>query len=149
MSRYAQSANLNIDPDLLIQLTDSSAATGVADMVLVERLGTEVDALIDGLLYGRYVTPLPLPVPAIMNVIAEDIWRMKLFQHRPTMEAPKDIVDDFKRSWALLKDYARGDELLASPRVVSPSDAGTATGGGSFSSDTCDRLFGRAKDFLG
>lgn len=146
MSYYAQSANLNIDANRLIELTDTPTNVGVADMVLVERLGTETDALIDGLLFGKYITPVPAPIPAILALIALDIWRFRVYSHRETMEVPGEIQREYDRSYSLLKDYARGDELLAAVRVQAPSDP--ITGGGSFSSDSDDRFCGRAKDFI-
>jgi phage gp36-like protein len=144
---YSLRTNLGIDEQRLAELTDSEAAVGVVDEALVERFGIEADAEIDGLLAAKYVTPVAQPAPAILAVIHGDLWRFRIYGHRENMETPARIERDFQRSWSLLKSYARGDEWLAAARVQAPTSP--TVGGGAFSSDSCERLFGRCKDGLG
>lgn len=146
MPYYSQEQDLNLDDDTLVELTDSPSAVGVKDEDLIERLGVEADADVDGLLAGKYITPVAAP-PAILRYIHADIWRYKLYKHRPSLETPDDVVRDWKKSMGDLRDYARDDAFLAAPRVSAPTSPGIA--GGALSSDAPGRLFGRCRDSLG
>lgn len=147
MPYYSQREDLNYDEQRLVELTDSADAVGVPDEDLIERLGVEADTTIDGLLAGVYVTPVATPFPAILKYIHADLWRMYLYKHRENMETPAEVLRGFNASMADLRAYFRKDEFLPCARVQSRTAPNV--GGGGFSADSCNRIFGRRKDSLG
>lgn len=143
---YAVEADLNLSETRLIELTDSESAVGVKDAALIARLQAETDAFIDEHLFAKYAVPLN-PVPVTIKYIAADIWKYRLYTHRETMQVPKTVQDNYNDAVARLREFGNGQAPLSAARVT--ADSSPSPSGGTFSSDSCDRQYGIAKDFIG
>jgi phage gp36-like protein len=148
--------DLDLSADRLIELTDTSAAPGVADQATIDRAGREAQRIIDSALVGVYVVPFPQgQVPLDITRLHADIHRYLLFKHRDVLSIPESVADEYKLARADLDDYSTpdGGKILIG---ASMAGSGTAPGStvGAFSSDVDDtrpaaRRFGSFKDGLG
>lgn len=155
-SIYSAQADLNLDADRFIELTDTSSATGVINQAVMDLTSLDAQDDIDGMLQGTYVVPfLAGQVPAPIRRLHARLWRFKLFQHRDSLSIPADIRKDFEEVMADLVDYGNAEDggkvLVGAPRVSMLQFAG---GPGSFhadadATDAPVRIFGRLKDGLG
>jgi phage gp36-like protein len=143
---YGQRSDLNLDEQRLAELTDDAGQADAPNETLITALAEQVDTYIDEALQGTYQTPLPDPTPAAIRYIRSDLLRYAIYQHRPEMEMPKQIDKDAIAARLRLREFAEGQAPLAAPRVAAKQEP-TDTAG-SVSSDSDDRLFGRAKDIL-
>lgn len=140
---FSNSADLNLSPSRLIELTDSIDAPGVADMAVVENLHLRATSKVEAALYGRYSLDED-DFPPILTQLEADLWRYYLYQHRERMETPSSVQKAHDDACELLEKYRTGKEALAAAHVSAATEPGYAAG--SFSSDSDDRVFGRAKD---
>ncbi len=145
MSFYAAEADLNLSEQRLIELTDSESAVGTKDAALIARMHTRANSKINAALYGKYAVD-PDDIPPILTEIEADFWRFYLYEHREVMAIPPTVQNAYNYSEKLLEEYRTGTQLLDAPSTVG-SD-GAASSVGSFSDDSVDRVFGRAKDGL-
>lgn len=140
---FSSIADLNLSDQRLIELTDSADAPGVLDSTLLESLHLRATSKVEAALYGRYSLDAD-DFPAILTQLEADLWRFYLYQHREVMETPKSVQKAHDSACELLENYRTGKEALAAAHVSAATEPGYA--GGSFSSDSDDRVFGRAKD---
>lgn len=105
---YATQQNLidRFGEDQLTQLTDRDGL-GVINATVVSRALGDADAEINGYLSTRYTLPLS-PVPAVLEKLACDIARYRLFE-----DAAKDIVKErYENAIRFLKDVVSGKVTL-------------------------------------
>lgn len=119
---YAVEADLNLSDTRLIELTDSEDAVGVKDDALLTLLEAESAAIVDALLGGVVTVPFS-PVPAVIKLITAWIWRYRIYLHRPEMEIPKAVLDDYTRAMEWLQLMATG----AMPIVPESADSAEVT----------------------
>lgn len=126
---------------MLVNLTDRAAvATGAIDEAVIDRALADTDALIDGYLAGRYVLPLAMTPPLLVDLAgAIAVW--KLHAHKPDDK----IEADYRDARKTLDAIARGDVRLP---VAGVEPAGTG-GSGARITDR-DRPFteGNLKGFI-
>lgn len=106
----------------LIQLTDSDG-TGEIDPVAIARALTDVDAVIEAALLGRYQLPL-LAVPDLLVRVGCDLAREALYVDQPT-DAVKDRA---KQARDLLGQIAAGRMRLDAAKAVAASAAESTMG---------------------
>ncbi len=141
---FSEEADLNLSEARLIELTDTSDDPGVKDDTLIALMQARATAKIKAALFGKYIVDDTGTFPAILTQIEADLWRYYLYAHREVMDVPKLVLEDYKASLDLLERYRTGEEALdAAHRSAATEPTYT---GGSFSADSCDRVFGRAKD---
>lgn len=119
---YSTQADLEIryGQTLLAQLSDRDAFSGGGiDADLFERAITDADALIDGYLASRYLTPVT-PVPSIVTDLSQRI--AIYYAHGETVS--DKIKADHDAAMRQLKDIANGVMKLASAGVESTSGGG-------------------------
>lgn len=105
---------------LLAQLSDRDEFSGGGiDAALIARAITDAEALIEGYLAGRYLTPVA-PVPAVVTDLAQRI--AIYYAHGQTVS--DKIKADYEAAIRQLKDIASGVMKLAA------SGAESASGGG-------------------
>lgn len=119
---YAAQSDLNISSDRLIELTESSTVIGVVDQTVIDRCHVRANAVVDGALFGLYVTPVASPPAVLVNVEAA-IWRHMLFSYRDTMTPPKDVQDDYDWAMKQLDAWRPGPsgkplQMLSAPMVA-------------------------------
>lgn len=95
---YASQSDLNISSERLVELTENSSVIGVVDQTVIDRCHVRANALVDGALFGLYVTPVVSP-PGILINVETAIWKYLLFTFREGMDAPKDVESDY--AWAM------------------------------------------------
>jgi phage gp36-like protein len=105
---------LNLDEQLLIQLTDDND-TGVVDDDIVLSAIEDADAEIEGYCSG-YTLPFN-PVPRLIKKLSVDIALHNLFGRRHN--EPKDISDQYAKDVKILENITRG---LVKIGKESPSD---------------------------
>jgi phage gp36-like protein len=106
---------------MLIDLTDRAVpATGTIDTDVIGRSLADTYAMIDGYLLGRYVLPLSVTPPLIID-LAQVISIYKLHRNVPEQK----IVDDYKQALAILKQIADGTVRL-SVEGVEPAASGSS-----------------------
>lgn len=140
---FSSIADLNLSDQRLIELTDSADAPGVLDESVVVAMQVRATSKVEAALYGKYTLD-PDDFPAILTQLEADLWKFYLYQHREVMETPKSVQKAYDAACELLELYRTGKELLAAAHVSAATEPGYA--GGSFSSDSDDRVFGREKD---
>ncbi len=107
---YAETGDLNLSDQRLIELTDSAAATGTLDQDILDACLAESQAIVDGIL-APAVTSLPYAdgdVPPLVTVCTGWIWAYRLYRHREVMEIPEAIKADYERAFQLLREMAAG-----------------------------------------
>jgi len=142
---FSTEDDLNLTEQRLAELTDSEVAVGVKDTALLLRLHTRAKARVDAALYGKYVVD-ETDIPPILTQLEADLWKFYLYERRAELETPASVKMAAGEADKLLERYRMGEELLDAPHVQ-PGD-GLTSSGGSFSSDSVNRIFGRAKDGL-
>lgn len=140
---FSSTADLNLSEQRLIELTDSADAPGVLDETVVTAMHVRATAKVEAALYGKYSLSAD-DFPEILTQLEADLWRYYLYQHREVMETPKSVVRAHDMACELLEKYRTGKEALAAARVNAATEPTAALG--SFSADSDDRVFGRAKD---
>lgn len=115
---YAQRSDLNISDERLVELTDSSAAPGIADDVLLAMLETQAETIINAKLAGTATVPFTGTAPAIITFIAASIWAYRIYRHREVMTIPPPIEDDYKMAMEMLDQIVAG-EIEIDPTVNS------------------------------
>ena len=127
---YAVQADLNLSTERLIELTDNPAAPGVIDSAVMTKTEVEAESIIDAALTGVVTVPFSAPIPPIIVTICAWIWAYRLYRHRPEMEIPKPIVDDYEMAMDMLKNLAARPQVLTgvsgdgSPAVESSEPRG-------------------------
>ncbi len=144
---YSQRSDLNLDERRIIELTDSEVAVGVADEDLIEREHYAASGIVDSHLYGRYATPVIGTIPPLLKRLEAALWRMGLYRHRENIETPRAVAEEHAWAMQMLGQIAAGEFPLPIAPVSGATESDAS--GGSFSSDSDDRLFGRAKDLVG
>lgn len=126
--------------DDLVQLTDREGNGAINDTVVTRAL-EDADAEINGYLATKY--PLPIsPVPMVLEKLACDIARYRLYDNRAT----EQLTQRYKDSIRFLQEVSTGKVSLGSDA----SDEQPAQSGGA-SYDGGDRIFtaGRADGTAG
>ncbi len=130
---YADTGNLNLSAQRLIELTDSDSVPGEVDEGVLARTLTESQAVVDSVLAASRSVPFPdNAVPPLINILTGWIWAYRLYRHREVMEIPKSIVDDYERAMMMLQQISDGvliidpadDKLGSVPRVRSSEPRG-------------------------
>jgi phage gp36-like protein len=142
---YSSESDLNLSAARVIELTESDSAIGVKDSTLLALLHVRATSKVDAALYGRYVIDAD-DFPPILTQLEADLWRYYIYGHREVMETPKEVTKAYEDAVALLERYRTGMEHLPAAHVTAAT--GPAPTSGSFSDDSCERAFGRAKDGL-
>lgn len=124
---YAQQSDLNIDAQRLIELTDNAGAPGVIDATLMATLEAQSETIVNAKLAGvavagGFVVPFPGTAPAIITFITASIWAYRIYRHRPEIEMPPDIADDYKLAFEMIDQIIAGEISLAPG--VTPNLAG-------------------------
>lgn len=144
---FSVEADLNLSAERIIELTDSSAAPGVKDSVLLAALQLRATTKVEAAIYGKYLIDSTIPgFPPILTQLEADLWRFYLYEHREVMEIPATVSKAYTAACALLERYRLGHEALPAARVVGASDPPPSSG--MLLDDSDDRVFGRAKDFI-
>lgn len=100
--------------DMILRLTEREADGGVVqDPAAIDRAIVDTDALIDGYLRGRYVTPLIETPPQIAD-IALSIAIYKLHRWSPEQK----IRDDYDDALKLLREIAAGTAHLTAATIA-------------------------------
>ncbi len=106
---YAETEDLNLSDQRLIELTDSAAAPGVLDQDILDRCLVESQAIVDAILapagVGNYADG---SVPPLVVVCTSWIWAYRIHRHREAMEIPESIEKDYERALQMLADMAAG-----------------------------------------
>ena len=140
---YSQRADLNLSTERLVELTDSADAVGVVDEDLLDRLHVRATNKVNAAIYGKYTVD-PDDVSEILVELQASLWRYYLYAHREVMEVPGTVREDYQAALAQLEKYRTGMEALDAGHTNAATDPVPTSG--SFSSDSDDRVFGRAKD---
>lgn len=127
MPVYATQADLNIDATRLIELTDSAAAPGVIDTVLLARLETEAESILNALIAGNVTLPFTT-VPPIITFITAAIWARRLYRHREIMTLPSNLQDDYDMAMGLVDKINAGEIHfdLTTPVLISTPEVETS-----------------------
>jgi phage gp36-like protein len=142
---FSSESDLNLSVQRLIELTDSASAPNVKDDDVMDATHLRATTKVEAALYGRYSLDED-DFPAILTQLEADLWRYYLYEHREVMEVPSTVSKAFDRAVEQLEKYRLGLEALPAAHVSAATEPGYA--GGSFSADSDDRVFGRAKDGL-
>jgi phage gp36-like protein len=147
---YSTDADLNFDVDLLAKLTDTAAAVNVVNQAEVDARRLDATAMIHKAIQGKYVVPVTGPQEALdtLRLIERDLRRGLHFRHRPTMDCPKQISEDYNRALADLAQLGQenGSIVLNGAARVGSADVPPQTGS---INPTVERQFGRDRDRLG
>lgn len=142
---FSVEADLNLSDERLIELTDSADAPGVKDQDVINMLHLRATSKVEAAVYGKYALSDD-DFPPILTQLEADLWRYYLYEHREVMETPAKVQKAYDAAVMLLEKYRTGEEALAAAHV-SAATAPSPTGG-TFSSDSDNRVFGRAKDWI-
>lgn len=113
---YANSDDLNIDPQRLVELTDNADAPGVVDSALLARLELQSEAIVNAKLSGTVTVPFTGTIPAIITFITASIWAYRIYRHREVMDIPSPIKDDYEMAMEML------DQIVAGEIEIDPAD---------------------------
>lgn len=89
----------------LIQLTDDEK-TGQVDVDTVNRAITSAEAIVDGYLKTRYMTPVAPPVPELVRALTIDCAVYALYRRRKRV--PDDVRLAYEDAIRTLEGIARG-----------------------------------------
>jgi phage gp36-like protein len=155
-SYYSSEADINLDDQRAIELTESAAALGQLNQSVLDQTSLDAQDEIDDRLGGTYAVPFPAGnVPPAIRRLHKKVWKRLLFERRDTLAVPPTVEADYQKALADLEDYATpgdgGRILVGAARVSAATGSSSA---GSFSSDPDSiapvaRVFGRYKDRLG
>lgn len=115
---YAVQADLNLDSQRLIELTDNAGAPGVIDTALLAQLEAEAEAIVDGFLGRKYVVPLSGTIPKLITVITAAIWKHRVYRHRPEMDVPPTEQREYENAMQMLEDLRKGEMFLNAPTIL-------------------------------
>lgn len=143
---YAARVDLRFTEERLIELTDSTATPGVVDESAVTAALVDGAVIIDGKLFGKYVTPVVGPPSSgVLRLFNADVSRYLLYRRRETLQMPETVKTDYDRALRELDRIVDGDgDLLGAPRVG--AETGPTPGGGGI--EDVKRRFGRSRDGL-
>lgn len=131
MPAYAVEADLNLDATRLVELTDSAAAPNVKDAVLLARLETEAETIVNATIGGAVTLPF-VTVPPIITFITASIWCYRIYRHREVMDIPKTVQDDYDMAMAMLAKIVDGtikiDPVVANLAGVPEVESSCARG---------------------
>jgi len=147
MSAYCAQADVNLDLTRLAELTDSAAAVGVIDSVVVESVLEDAARELDSYIEGQYVVPVTGTIPNILRVWSAAIAAYRFYRRRAEMDCPAIVAREYERTIALVAKAGTVNGVkipIARANGVLPplSSAATVTRS---TSDT-RRNFGRDRD---
>jgi phage gp36-like protein len=122
----------------LIELTDDAPTAEMVDTLRVEAAIAGAGELIDGYLRGRYVLPLS-PVPLLLNTLAVDITRYRLYGLRIRITPAEMVVQSYKDAIKLLEQIQVGKVSLGTEAI----GGGVAPATGGVQVTAPDRVFTR------
>lgn len=128
---YAVEADLNLDANRLIELTEIPSALGVKDAATLARLEAESEAIVDGVIGGSVTLPFASP-PRLITFVTACIWKYRLYVHREIMQMPGTVKADYEFAMSLLAKIVDGEinlvvgvqDLQGVPEVESSSARG-------------------------
>lgn len=112
---YAVENDLNLDATRIIELTDSAAAPGVKDAVLLARLEAEAEAIVNAIIgnsVGAVPVPFVAPIPPIITFCTAAIWAYRIYRHREVMDIPSTVKDDYAMAMDMLKQISAGTIVI-------------------------------------
>ena len=111
------------------QLLDPTAS-GTRDATILPVILTDTDGLIDGYLSGLYSVPLTVPIPSLVEGIAADLVRYRLYDDQAT----EAVRDRYKDAIKMLEQIQKG--IIVLETVDSNAGNGIA-----FEKNNDDRIF--------
>lgn len=110
---YAVEADLNLDANRLIELTENPAAIGIKDAVLIAQLEAEAEGIVNAYLAGSVPgVPFTGTIPPVIKFITATIWARRIYRHREVMAVPANLSDDYLMAMQMLADIAAGNLSL-------------------------------------
>lgn len=107
---YAVQADLNLDAQRLIELTDNSGAAGVLDSSLLGQLESEAESIVNALLSSALIAvPFTGTIPPLIKFITASLWAYRIYRHREVLDIPQTIKDDYALAWKLLQQIVAGE----------------------------------------
>ncbi|ARO88177.1 DUF1320 domain-containing protein [Nitrosospira lacus] len=130
----------------LTQLTDRSDTSAIDDTVVTRAL-EDADAEINGYLATKYTLPI-LPVPTVLEKLACDIARYRLYDVRATDQ----LTQRYKDTIRFLQEVATGKVSLGADATneqpVQSGGAGYDAGDRVFTANRSDGTVGTLGDYL-